>query len=253
MSDPEHFIARWSRRKRQAAEDAEGTTSSSAPEPTDPPATLVDEGVHRDAPPGRTIAAGGSEPAFDLTRLPSLESITAETDLRAFLTPGVPSELTRAALRRAWAADPKIRDFEGLADYDWDFNTPGAMPGFGPLDMTDELRRAVSDMVGRNLKPDEPERTTPIAEVEQGPPPTIESASELVTNQPVAPTVENPGRLGTSVGISQDEPVNSDDKPAACDELTRSKQSLVAAQNSPRKVENVPGIIGRPHGRALPK
>ena len=73
MSDPEHFIARWSRRKRQAAEDAEGTTSSSAPEPTDPPATLVDEGVHRDASPGRTIAAGGSEPAFDLTRLPSLE------------------------------------------------------------------------------------------------------------------------------------------------------------------------------------
>ena len=130
------------------------------------------------------------------------------------MTPGVPSELTRAALRRAWAADPKIRDFKGLADYDWDFNTPGAMPGFGPLDMTDELRRAVSDMVGRNLKPDEPERTTPIAEVEQGPLPTIteESASELATNQPVAPTVENPGRVGISAGISQDEPVNSDDK-----------------------------------------
>ena len=72
--------------------------------------------------------------------LPPLESITAESDIRAFLAPGVPPELTRAALRRAWAADPKIRDFVGLAEYDWDFNTPGAMAGFGPLEMTDELR-----------------------------------------------------------------------------------------------------------------
>ena len=48
--------------------------------------------------------------------LPATESITADTDIRAFLAPGIPAHLTRAALRRAWAADPAIRDFVGLAE-----------------------------------------------------------------------------------------------------------------------------------------
>ena len=50
------------------------------------------------------------------------ESIVAESDVRAFLAPGVPPELTRAALRRTWSADPKIRDFIGLSENSWDFN-----------------------------------------------------------------------------------------------------------------------------------
>ena len=33
----------------------------------------------------------------------------APSDIRAYLAPGVPAELTRAALRRAWLADPTIR------------------------------------------------------------------------------------------------------------------------------------------------
>ena len=60
-------------------------------------------------------------------------SITAVTDIRAFLAPGVPTELARAALRRAWSADPAIRDFVGLAENAWDFTDPTAMPGFGAL------------------------------------------------------------------------------------------------------------------------
>ena len=68
------------------------------------------------------------KPEFDLSKLPSLESITSATDIRAFLAPGVPQELSRAALRRAWAADPAIRDFVGLAENAWDFTDPNAMP-----------------------------------------------------------------------------------------------------------------------------
>ena len=69
--------------------------------------------------------------------------------------------MTRAALRRAWSGRPQIRDFVGLADYDWDFNTPGAIAGFGPLEMTDELRRQVAQMVGRSLAPEVPEPPAP--------------------------------------------------------------------------------------------
>ena len=86
--------------------------------------------------------------------MPSIESITAVTDIRPFLAPGVPPELTRAALRRVWTTDPSIRDFVGLADYAWDFNTPGSMPGFGAVEMTDQLRSEILRMVGRSLAGD---------------------------------------------------------------------------------------------------
>jgi hypothetical protein len=49
------------------------------------------------------------------------------------LRKGVPADLTRAALRRAWASDPAIRDFIGIAENQWDFNDPNGIPGFGPL------------------------------------------------------------------------------------------------------------------------
>ena len=70
--------------------------------------------------------------------MPPIESIDAATDITAFLRKGIPQELSRAALRRAWSADPAIRDFVGLAENAWDFNDPNAMPGFGPLDYSAE-------------------------------------------------------------------------------------------------------------------
>ena len=65
--------------------------------------------------------------------LPPIESIGADSDIRPFLAAGVPVELARVALRTAWAADPAIRDFIGIAEGQWDFNDPDGIPGFGPL------------------------------------------------------------------------------------------------------------------------
>jgi hypothetical protein len=117
MSEPDHFILRWARLKRASdtAHEAE---------------TVSDRGQVTTAQPQAEGAPG--EP-FDLASLPSLESIAADTDIGAFLQSGVPAELTRAALRRAWASDPTIRDFIGIAENQWDFNDPDAIPGFGPL------------------------------------------------------------------------------------------------------------------------
>src|SRR5262249_33255064 len=101
MSD-EEFLKRWSRRKQEAkqepfkaAEQArllQGKTAAASPE----------------------TAEVTSEPEIDLSKLPSIDSITAATDITEFLRKGIPAELSRAALRRAWAADPAIRDFVGL-------------------------------------------------------------------------------------------------------------------------------------------
>jgi hypothetical protein len=66
----------------------------------------------------------------------------------AFLRPGVPADLTRAALRRAWAADPAIRDFVGLAENAWDFNAPGGVPGFEPLRAVDDALRLAAQLTG---------------------------------------------------------------------------------------------------------
>jgi hypothetical protein len=130
MSDPESFLLRWSRRKRAAARESDAASSRRArPDDGDIPET------------------GGLEPAappFDPAALPPIDSITAETNIRAFLAPGAPPALTRAALRRVWTADPKIRNFVGLADYAWDFNAPGSMAGFGPLEAAEALRREVA-------------------------------------------------------------------------------------------------------------
>src|SRR5437016_14670108 len=203
MNDPENFIARWSRRKRHAADDPKPAVAC-------PPAAASTESAEqpRDKSDPAPVVSGASEAGFDVTKLPSVDTITADTDIRAFLAPGVPTELTRAALRRAWAADPKVRDFVGLADYDWDFNTPGAIPGFGLLEMTDELRRQVADMVGRSFTtgaaPTAADQQNGQASVET----SIESGDATAGNLPLqaGPTQQ----VESNRGPPQDDPVNSE-------------------------------------------
>jgi uncharacterized protein DUF3306 len=135
MSD-EEFLARWSRRKREAR------TGNPAYEPAEPVEA-------RDPTPPFGSAEDPPTPDVDLSSLPPIESIDGATDITAFLRQGIPQELSRAALRRAWTADPAIRDFVGLAENAWDFNDPNAMPGFGPLDCSEaELGELVDRIVG---------------------------------------------------------------------------------------------------------
>src|SRR5690349_16629058 len=115
----EGFLKRWSSKKIDAERDtpASGTKAVSFPDGVRRPDRQTTDEAGGPALPGR-------KPEFDLASLPSLDSITAVTDVRAFLKPGVPAELASAALRRAWTADPAIRDFKGLAENDWDFTNP---------------------------------------------------------------------------------------------------------------------------------
>src|SRR5262249_56948737 len=92
-----------------------------------------------DAPPARE-----PQPP-SMPELPPIDAIDANTDIRAFLQKGVPADLTRAALRRAWSSDPAIRDFVGLSENSWAFNAPEGVPGFGPFapDTARQLRAQV--------------------------------------------------------------------------------------------------------------
>src|SRR6202035_1173085 len=131
VTERENVIQRWARLKRAQDMARETEMVSGAGEPTaEPPGDAA-----RDAP-------------FDLASLPSIESIAADTDIGAFLRSGVPAELTRAALRRAWASDPAIRDFIGIAENQWDFNDADAIPGFGPMRATDNAPAMLTQVLG---------------------------------------------------------------------------------------------------------
>jgi hypothetical protein len=128
------FLRRWSERKR----------ASENPAPDSQPLSVESKEADTNA-----VTQGGADlPAFDPASLPPIEAITATSDIRAFLAPGVPEELTRAALRRAWITDPKIRDFIGIAENQWDFTKPDGVPGFGSLELTPELRRMAANLIG---------------------------------------------------------------------------------------------------------
>lgn len=132
----QNFLQRWSRRKLAATE--RGEPAKAQPE--------GGEAVQPGAPaePPRDAAAA----LFDVESLPPIETINAASDIRAFLAPGVPIELMRAALRRAWTSDPVIHDFIGIAENQWDFTEPDSVHGFGTLDPTPALRRMAADLLG---------------------------------------------------------------------------------------------------------
>jgi hypothetical protein len=249
MNESDNFLQRWSRRKRQALKQPEQPSDDRHVPETDArdhPAPVAQS----EQAPARALAHESTEPVFDLTTLPSIETITAETDIRAFLAPGVPTELKLAALRRAWASDPKVRDFVGLADYDWDFHTPGALPGFGALEMTDDLRREVNRIVGAWQAQEE--RVAP----------TLISAEQSDEEHEARP-VPTPGGGETVVPPELDTASNSEDR--ACDileyqnvlmgteDLPQDNTKPTATQQEQSNPEDSPLSVRSGHGGALPR
>jgi Protein of unknown function (DUF3306) len=215
MSD-EELLARWSRRKREA------TVTADAQPQTEPAETPN---------PAPSVAAENPADAkVDLASLPPIDSITAATDVTAFLRQGIPPELGRAALRRAWAADPAIRDFVGLAENAWDFNDPHAMPGFGPLDYSEEQLGALVDRIVGGVRVAADSLTTAIAEQK--------NTSESVDSEE-SRVSEAVADFRSAEGISPDQPPSA---PAAVQpEAPQSVESDQAANRRHR------------HGSALPR
>ena len=244
MSEPENFIARWARRKA-AAQDAEARPAA-APAAAATPADGGDgDRKENDAAPTLGGTFEPSPAAFDPAKLPPIESITAQTDIRAFLAPGVPAHLTRAALRRAWASDPKIRDFVGLSENSWDFNAPDTIAGFGPLEMTDELRWHIARMLGGGGAGEAPGPAPAQGRQELASSP--EGSSELADAAPAPPD-------GASTAAPRlDESAGSASEQARAGPLPHRNEAAPAAQSGPKNAGGPQLIAKRPHGGALPK
>jgi hypothetical protein len=209
-------LARWSRLKDKERQPAPTPAEPAAPPtPThaDPQAPAQQTG---DAPPA----------AIDLASLPPLDSIGAGSDIRAFLQSGVPAELTKAALRRAWTSDPAIRDFIGIAENQWDFTDPAAIPGFGPIEANTDLAALVRQALGE---------IAPSAQDHAGASPSVAAAAE--------PSAQPYGIPDRNADTGRADGVVEVQHSARCAAAQHADASAVAA----------PAPSRRSHGGALPK
>ena len=229
MSEPENFLDRWSRRKRDAK--AEFAAPETAQEK--PPA-VGESDAPKAAPAGPAGPYPPVEAAFDSASLPPIESIGATSDVRAFLQPGVPSELTRAALRRAWSADPEIRDFIGLVENGWDFNDPNGVPGFGPI-TAGEVARLLAQAIGV-AQPELAQRENDAA--------APGDAAQIAT-QPSA--IEFPEQPAANAPAQKGSDATSNES------LTQRSDDDGASQNKSDEKVSCPPSRRHTHGGALPK
>jgi len=127
MTADDNFLARWARRKAEVAKASEARPVEQEVDPR------PDEHVE--------------EEPFALASLPSLDQLTAETDIRPFMHKLVPRDLRNAALRRVWELDTSIRDYVSPAtEYSWNFNIEGGAPGYGPLEAGFQAAKAAAIM-----------------------------------------------------------------------------------------------------------
>lgn len=238
----ESFLERWSRQKIEAERGAPETAAAREPTPDD--AALPE----RPGGSANTAPVSKAEPEFDLASLPSLNSITAATDIRAFLAPGVPNQLTRAALRRAWAVDPAIRDFVGLAENAWDFTAPDAIAGFGDLPPGYDVKKLVAHILGGREKetvtpsqPAEPRKTAAASNPEEtASPATADAAPAKEAGQDLSRPADGTERVKLAAAQPRDGFVQREDSDTA---VHKDHSSITAAQGKSR----------RHHGGALPQ
>jgi hypothetical protein len=121
-SDDEGFVSRWSQLKQRAREE----DSSRVVEPEPQPALPVPA-----EPSAETAKAPdedqGKKP-FDLAELPSIESLTKDSDYAPFMRAEVPEDLRQKALRKLWASDPVLSAPEVLDMHNLDYNNVPTFP-----------------------------------------------------------------------------------------------------------------------------
>ncbi len=126
--EPEPFLARWSRRK-EAVQQAEAE----------------EEKALAETPPEDDAAAAAeteSEPQRVLTDedMPDIETLTPESDVSGFFSPGVSEALRKKALRKLFHTS-RFNVKDGLDDYDDDYTLLQPLGDTVPWDMKKQQER----------------------------------------------------------------------------------------------------------------
>ncbi len=239
----EGLLSRWARRKQEVRRQARAETRV---EPSEPPAASEPQAL-ADAELSGAEALDDESLADAIARLPEIEDLTAETELAPFLRAGIPAALRKAALRRMWSVDPAIRDFVSEArDYAYDWNTPGGVPGLGPMLPTDDIKAMVERiMTGHAPRPPEetPEERPGIPEG------AVEVAPTNAPGTDDAETEVSPARA-PALGVQEAPPaLVAQDAPLAHVDAA----DLHPAKTSARTFQSPPIVSSlRRHGGAMP-
>lgn len=233
---PEGFLARWSRRKQDAADGAV-KPSPVHDDVAQPNQSAADDPATSAAQPAPAVVA---DAPFDPATLPPIDSIEAGSDIRAFLQRGVPTDLSRAALRRAWSADPAIRDFVGLSENAWNFNEPASIPGFAPRLAAEDVRRLLGQVVPDDQGRDaEAPAQLPGAQAQ---PVDEPEDSTLVTDQAEAADKPVPGASLTEPEV-----------PGAGEAIVPNREKNPASRETTDGDDVRSPLVRRAHGGALPR
>ena len=226
QDDDKGFLARWSQRKQEAKQPEREAPVADA-ESAAAPAT--------DAEPAQE---------FDLSSLPSLDELTGETDITAFLRKGVPEQLRNAALRKSWALDPAIRNYVNPAlDYAYDWNTPGGVPGSSELAAGMDVAKMVLQIMGSTESASaaaSPDASDPLHRIDAGVPESDSNAAQnLVADSPTDAVRSSDGMITASLISDVSGQVG---RPAVENVEERKTSDVGASQQAVRR-----------HGTAKPK
>lgn len=171
----QNFLERWARRKQQQSGSGAKTPGSDhrAKVPADAVASPAAHSATADV-----VRDSGSTPE---PPLPSIDDLTAETDITGFLRKGVPEELKRLALRKMWSLDPAIRDFVEIAENQYDWNAVNGVPGFGALPPGTDIEALLAQATGAL-------------------PPPPEDVAAIDASDTLSPVVAAPGEVPAEAG-----------------------------------------------------
>jgi hypothetical protein len=248
----ETFLSRWSRRK-QAVRTGEPREEAAAPEPDSSAATEAHEPAAPQYDPASMPLPEVELSADEIAALPPVAELTAESDITLFLCRGVPEPLRNAALRRMWALDPKIRDFVGDArEYAYDWNTPGGVPGSGPLPSREEIARMAARIV-RGETPESSPLDEPVASTETHSQhrEQLSAADPDATGRPATTPHEN-----ADLRAGETTPCGTTDRADASLQRTKilgsAETSEVGAETQSHPAGESVGSSARRHGGAMP-
>jgi len=120
----EPFLRRWARRKADAASPGTEQTATGTPGPE---TAGVDMRTTETAALPQTPAEGerGETQEIDLSTLPDIDSLDADSDFSVFMQNGIPEALQKRALQKLWRLDPAFGHVDGLLEYGEDFTGGG--------------------------------------------------------------------------------------------------------------------------------
>jgi hypothetical protein len=141
-----------------------------------------------------------------------------------------------------WVADPKIRDFIGIAENQWDFTVQGATPGFDLAPPTGDITRLVADM----FSPKSPDES-----VEQ--PERAADASRHAVREPNEETASDHISVNNEEAPLRDANATEQSEAVRRTEVADAGSSATATQQDVAPPDDARPAVRRSHGRAMPK